>query len=253
MIDPFESHSYYRGIEKVATLRKIQHEIMEQCDNVVMTGLIYNDTKEWETKEILNKITIVEFPKIEKPIMQPCDDDIVLDTTKINVVCTGSKNETVRNSEYTLKLCERLKDENVLFHFIGHGWCETEREVRGNCIFYKARSHQAIRNLQLNADFLLNIGNVVINQLPSKVLEYISTGKPIVNVFKTEKCPTLLLMQSYDALNVFEEDEIESAVSGIKEFISAEHIEMDFEEIKQRYEIYAPSYAVKKWLTLIKG
>ena len=246
MIDPFESHSYYRGIEKVATLRKIQHEIMEQCDNVVMTGLIYNDTKEWETKEILNKITIVEFPKIEKPIMQPCDDDIVLDTTKINVVCTGSKNETVRNSEYTLKLCERLKDENVLFHFIGHGWCETEREVRGNCIFYKARSHQAIRNLQLNADFLLNIGNVVINQLPSKVLEYISTGKPIINIIKSKNCPTIKLLERTDSITVFEGDNLETSIARIKTFISVQHKENNFDEIEKQYKIYTPRYVAEQ-------
>lgn len=248
MIDPFESHSYYRGIEKITTLRKIQHEIMEQCDNVVMTGLIYNDTKEWETKEILNKITIVEFPKIEKPIMQSCADDVVLDETKINVVCTGSRNEAVRNSEYTLKLCERFKDENVVFHFIGHGWSDTEREVCGNCIFYKARSHQAIRNLQLNADFLLNIGNIVTNQLPSKVLEYISTGKPIINVAKSKICPTIELLKPADSLTVFENEDIGAGFLKVKNFMMIQRNEKTFAEIEKQYEIYTPEYVASRVL-----
>ena len=242
MIDPFESHSYYRGIEKVSVLRKLQHKIMQYCDGVAATGLIYNDTKEWETEEILKKITIVEFPKIEQPLVQLCEDDILLDKDKINVVCTGSKNEAVRNSAYTLQLCERLQDENIVFHFIGHGWSEDEKRGKGNCIFYQPRSHQAVRNLQMQADYLLNIGNVVTNQLPSKVLEYISTGKPIINVVKSEKCPTLALLQKGNALHIFEEMDLDASVKEMKQFISTTQDKLDFAEIEKRYEIYTPTY-----------
>ena len=36
------------------------------------------------------------------------------------------------------------------------------------------------------ADVLVNIGNRVENMLPSKVLEYISTGKPVLNIAQLE-------------------------------------------------------------------
>ena len=252
MIDPFESHSYYRSIEKVSVLRKIQHDIMENCDNVVATKLIYNDTREWETDEILKKISIVEFPKIERPIFQPCDDDILLDKEKINVVCTGSKNEVVRNSTYTFKVCQHLKDENVVFHFIGHGWCEAERETKGNCVFYKAKSHQVVRNLQMNADFLLNIGNIVVNQLPSKILEYISTGKPIINIAKSKDCPTLPLLERYMSINLFEKDKIEESMKRLKEFIVKKSEKINFVDVEKQYKMYTPAYVTEQFLSICK-
>ena len=50
-----------------------------------------------------------------------------------------------------------------------------------------------------------------------------------------------------------EEDSIELGVSKIKKFTSVQHIDIDFEEIKQQYEIYTPKYVIneiKKMLML---
>ena len=57
------------------------------------------------------------------------------------------------------------------------------------------------------ADILVNIGNAVDNQMPSKIFEYISTGKPIINIYKSRECPTLKYLEKYPAaLNIFEGD-----------------------------------------------
>ena len=57
------------------------------------------------------------------------------------------------------------------------------------------------------AEILVNIGNAVDNQMPSKIFEYISTGKPIINIYKSMDCPTLKYMEKYPAaLNIFEGD-----------------------------------------------
>ena len=51
----------------------------------------------------------------------------------------------------------------------------------------------------------VNMGNTVNNQMPSKVVEYISTGKPILNLSVNEKCSTLGLMKRYvNGFQVFE-------------------------------------------------
>ncbi len=66
-------------------------------------------------------------------------------------------------------------------------------------------SPQSAVNAMLQTDILINIGNSVSNQLPSKLIDYISTGKPIVNICKLEVCPSLKYMKRYPlCLNVFE-------------------------------------------------
>jgi hypothetical protein len=135
MIDPFESHSYYRSIEKTSILRRVQHDIMTHCDAVVATELIYNDTKQWEADEVLQKITVLNFPKVLPLHYQPQPDDVTFDPDCINVLCTGTRDDEVRNSAYTLALCRRIK--NVRFHFVGVDWTQDDAiEYQDNLVFY---------------------------------------------------------------------------------------------------------------------
>lgn len=249
MLDPFESHEYYRNHHSIKFLRSLQNKIMQISDKVFATSLIFDDVKTFEKNEILSKIEIVEFPKIEEPIKKPTKEDILLDNSFINVVCTGSKNEMVRNSEYTLSLCKKFENENVKFYFIGYGWAE-EKQEEGNIVFYPPNSWQAVRNMQLDADFLLNIGNTVTNQLPSKVLEYISSGKPIINIYKSNKCPTLSILEDYDALNISENDDLPKSFNKLKDFLTSEHKNVVFEEIKKNYEKYTPEFVANQFLNI---
>ena len=48
-------------------------------------------------------------------------------------------------------------------------------------------------------------GNKVDNQVPSKIFDYISLGKPIINVYTSEKDPALEYLKQYPlALNISE-------------------------------------------------
>lgn len=248
MLDPFEDHEYYRAHQSVGYLRRLQHRMMKICDRVLATELIYEGVAKWECPCILKKITITEFPKIEKPEHRECADDIPLDPAYTHVVCTGSKNEQVRNSTFALALCRELAELPVQFHFVGYGWTEDGQiKQDGNCIFYPPHSPQSAKNLQLRADFLLNIGNKVVNQLPSKVLEYISTGKPIINVYKDEKCPAKALLENYDSLNLREGEE--NAGAAFRTFLQEKHEIADFRQTEQKFAVYTPGYVTEQFLS----
>jgi hypothetical protein len=51
--------------------------------------------------------------------------------------------------------------------------------------------HEDLMQFIADADILINLGNSIPVHLPSKTLEYINTGKPIVNFYKLDDCPTL--------------------------------------------------------------
>ena len=58
-----------------------------------------------------------------------------------------------------------------------------------------------------DADVLINIGNSVPVHMPSKTLEYINTGKPMVNFYKFADCPTLYYTKRYPlCLNLYEKE-----------------------------------------------
>ena len=249
MLDPFEDHEYYRTHQSVKYLRRLQHRMMRSCDRVLATELIYQGVAKWECPCILEKIVKTEFPKIEKPEYAQCVDEVPLDPAFTHVVCTGSKNEQVRSSTFTLALCRQVEDLPVQFHFVGYGWVEgSEAKKDGNCIFYPPHSPQCAKNLQLKADFLWNIGNKVVNQLPSKVLEYISTGKPVINTYKDEKCPAKALLEDSDSLNLWEGEKEEDAAEKLRTFLKTTHENITFSEIEKRFSQYTPAYVTAQFL-----
>ena len=92
-----------------------------------------------------------------------------------------------------------------------------------NIHYLGKKSQGEIKEIYKMTDVLVNIGNLIINQIPSKIFEYISTGKPIINIYKTLKCPTLKYTKKYPlCLNIYEEDMKscpEKAVKIIDDFI----------------------------------
>ena len=47
-------------------------------------------------------------------------------------------------------------------------------------------THEAIMQIYTESDFLLNIGNTNTAMLPSKLFEYMSTGKPIICTYTSK-------------------------------------------------------------------
>ena len=249
MIDPFASHDYYKTYTPQGKLRALQRKIMQSCDHVIMTNEIYRETCEWENPHTLEKTTILKFPKIISLKDQKQDPSFPLPSGCINVLCTGTRDDEVRDSRYTLALCKQIPDVN--FHFIGVNWAKMQVMQEENLFFYPRQKMEVIRRMQEQADFLLNIGNKNPNQIPSKVLEYINTGKPVVNVYKTESCPTLKLLQEYDTIHLSEKEPLENTQQLLNQYLHTEHSVLTEETIFQKYQEYTPKYFVDRFLQLL--
>ena len=89
----------------------------------------------------------------------------------------------------------------------------------------------------------MNIGNKVLNQVPSKLFTYIATGKPIINLCTSRNCPTIPYLDKYPlSLNVFEDDilearkQVESFIANsVGKRVAAEEIAHDFYECSAEY------------------
>ena len=58
------------------------------------------------------------------------------------------------------------------------------KNISKNIHFLGKKRKEDIIRIYQEADILVNIGNSIDNQMPSKIFEYISTGKPILNFYK---------------------------------------------------------------------
>ena len=211
MQDPFATHHYYKGKKELPEILKLEEKVIGLSDAAVVTDFVYEEFQKSPISKYLQKISQLPFPKIIKPILTSVQDDVVFEEKYINCVFLGRFNEEIRNPAYMYRIFHELKNMDIRLHVLGDNDLPVTRQFKEllgkTLVLHGNRSKEAAINALLHGDILMNLGNTVPNQLPSKIMEYCSTGKPIVNFYKIENCPTLKYMNTYPlALNICEKE-----------------------------------------------
>lgn len=158
----------------------------------------------------------------------------------VKMVYVGTLYKSIRNPRYLLRLFERLTQSQsgtqVELHFYGSlNDCSDEfapyRQYLNKSLFIHGLVNREQVFLATNkASVLVNIGNDNIYQLPSKVVEYAASGKPIINIARTEKDTSAQFLKSYpELLNILEEPSGPSPyqLERVLNFISENHARVD--------------------------
>lgn len=217
-LDPHTTH--YQ--QKSKCLAKIhEHSVCKKAKHIFMTDLIYDEYKMSSFKRYISKSTILNFPGIRYIGQETVlinkrneENDLVPIRDGYTFIYIGSLYEDIRSPEYCLsffcKLSERLPSFSL--YFVGPIYGDLSNTINkykkilgGKVKFIDKVTSVEADHLLLQADFLVNIGNTIHNQMPSKLFDYISTGKPMLNFFKLEHCPTLKYTMVYpNCLNIAE-------------------------------------------------
>ena len=166
-----------------------------------------------------SKIIPVAFPKVtDQSFVRSLPEDGFC-----RLLFCGWLYSDIRSPEYFLKIVSRL-DERFIVTFMGRE-CQKlteqyEIHTRAKLITLPHQPYEVAMQAMADADVLINIGNSVPVHLPSKTLEYINSGKPIVNFYKLEDCPTLYYTRRYPlCLNLPEsQPDIDAAAKRFTQF-----------------------------------
>lgn len=205
-LDPY--HNHYQQKWKYLAQRR-ENFVCKKTKHVVLTSLIYEDYMHSRLKSYLVKSTTLEFPSI-RPIPSPCSSEVIVAKTRTEGVFRflflGSTYVDIRSPDYCYALLHRVLEAypGIEIKFVGpvYGSLSATAKNFENLLgpsFKRRERVSAVDADQLmnEADFLVNIGNTVQNQMPSKIFEYFSTGKPIINFYKISECPTLNYTYKY--------------------------------------------------------
>ena len=177
---------------------------------------------------------------------------------KVKLLFCGWLYSDIRSPKYFLDIVSRL-DDHFEVTFMGRE-CETllERfpiETKAKIITLPQQPYEMALQAMADADILINIGNSIPVHMPSKTLEYINTGKPMVNFYKILDCPTLYYTQRYPlALNLFEEEnDIDLAAQTFTDFcLMNKGNTIDHTRIEQEYVDCTPRYIAQKILDFLE-
>lgn len=121
-------------------------------------------------------------------------DDIrqKIETTKserkrndIRLIYAGSLYKGIRDPDYMLYVLSNIKDIHLDMFVRTHGCSDVVRKYESDRIVLNSavKTDEYLRKICFDYDILVNIGNSCTNQMPSKMLEYLSTGRPILNFY----------------------------------------------------------------------
>jgi len=140
-----------------------------------------------------NMFTHIEHPLVKEIKIEPNHDLSLIkckDNEYIDVVYSGVLDKKVRPPHRTLKkLAELISINNrIRIHFFTLGNCEDvvkeySSKLPNNIIHHGYAKTDVVMKQIKKANILLSIGNTDVTLIPSKIFEYMSSGKPIVHFF----------------------------------------------------------------------
>ena len=225
------------------------HRILAAHDVILTTPFVKTALTENGFAQFEKKIIPVGFPLIERH-----DKNANTPDGRIHLLFCGWLYSDIRSPKYFLDILSRL-DERFVVTFMGRE-CEklTERfdiHTKAELITLPQQPYETALQAMADADILINIGNSVPVHMPSKTLEYINTGKPFVNFYKLDDCPTLYYTKRYPlCLNLSEKDpDVDTAAKRFIDFcVENKGRTVDRAYIKTEYKDCTPEYIAQKIL-----
>jgi hypothetical protein len=244
-VDPCSNNESFMP-ETLSECAEIEEKTFAAADLVFTTPLIYKYLTE-KYAPFAGKIQVLEFPNVIRPAFSQNAGK------EIEFLFTGSLYGGIRNPEYTFKLISAaMTDENSKFYLVG----VAEKDVgfdynRRKIVCAGRKSIDETAKFVSRSRYLVNIGNIMKNQVPSKLFDYVSTGKPIINVCKNRDCFSMEYLKNYPfVINLFEDESLfEEQVAALKEFIAKNaDAHVDFDDVKELYRECTPEFCARRML-----
>lgn len=215
-LDPYTTNTTLpaKGIESRCRLEQKLHS---SFDLIVTTPMICHELS--LRFPLGSNVTACNFPNITDRTAAPAAD-----TEQIRCVFCGAM-YAARNMDRTLAIVDRVtrEDPQIFFDFYVLGDTSAVKKAAAEnpniCLFDPVPPTEIFSVMQ-SRQALVNIGNVMTNQVPSKIYDYISTGLPVLNFCCNADCPTIAVLENYPlALNLLPEEPVEAAAALLAEFL----------------------------------
>lgn len=251
MMDPC-STSRFASKKTYGARYSLESKMLEEADSILALNTTYDELIDLYPANDTKNVFRFEVPNVRQ---LPFIDTIRKHESEIVCAYVGGLDRKVRDPNYILEVFSRLK-QGVQLYLIGVNEYDIPLKYR-DCSNIMCLGKKTIDETHVflgQADFLINIGNNSLNQIPSKLFEYISQGKPIINSCKSTECPTIPYMERYPlSLNVFETDGVETTINKVSAFIE-ENIgkSIPFGVVETIYAECTPKYVCKQIIDLVK-
>ena len=243
-----------RGEKDTPYRNRYFRQIMRKYQSVFSTPFFRNALSQNGFGAFSTKTISVGFPMVAVDALREQHKDY---SETISLLFTGWMCSDIRSPQYFLDIVSRL-DERFSVTLMGRECDELQEryptKTRAKLVTLPQQPYGVALQAMADADIMINIGNSVPVHMPSKTLEYINTGKPFVNFYKMDDCPTLYYTNRYPlCLNMSEKDaNLDAAARRFIDFcVENKGKTVDRDYIEREYEDCTPQYIAQKILDAI--
>lgn len=255
-LDPWSTNLCYQGNPRV---KMEEARALARCSAAFITKEMERERREGVYTPPLDTIVPLEFPCLLPP---PVAENrfAAYGDSKIHCAYVGQLySETVRGPGFLFSLFQSLEKYGIILHIIGNSEVQAQQyrdQLPQNIILHGRVSPQEAKAYMASADILVNMGNTIPNMLPSKTIDYISCGKPILNLCKIPNCPTIPYMEKYPLSMVFLESESISAaqIKRVATFCTENKgRSLSYAEVRDVFYECTPEYVAKRIHTTLQN
>lgn len=176
----------------------------------------------------------------------------------------GSLSRDMRNPEYLIRLIEATcSSVSAKYEFYSRGNCEDllENAEKNNPGVIQRKGYvtpDEVEEVQGKADFLLSIGNKLSGEdrsLPSKILEYIAIGKPIIHICGGSNDSAISYLEKYGLACIIDpNDNFEDSINKYVNFVKNNRGKtVSFKTVKGMFPKNTPEYTANIILNHIEA
>lgn len=221
---------------------KIENKIFPLAEKIFLMKSSENHHLTYNEK-FKDKFCFLDIPTLKKKDAKRK----IPDNENIKLLFVGCLSAKVRNPDTFIRAIELVKNENIIYEFVGTIDCKERfsklSDLLGDrLIFTDFVDHDKLNEKFDEADFLINIGNVVSTMVPSKIFEYMSYGKPVISTYDISDEPSKAYLEKYPlALLISGSDSPEKNAEKIDAFIKDSlGKSVEFEELTETFFLNTP-------------
>ena len=189
----------------------------------------------------LQKQTVVGLPFLEDKTSQSSFEDL---NKIIFITYAGTFQKRVRIPDLLIDLIELISDDRIYFKvaYLGSRFKNLEKiSTFGNVeILYNVDRNDVLKMYE-KTNIFINVSNIVPTQTPSKIYEYMSYGKPIINLYYHDS--QIIKEDKYEKVINVRFDQVSKKLNDINRFISCEYNKrISYEKIVSNNYLYTSEY-----------
>lgn len=238
---------------------KLEEEAFKIAKKIFFLNEFRND---YINAPFKDKIVYFNLPCIREIKGDDEASPINFDNKFINCVFLGDFYLGVENTDFIFRLFDKISLPVKLYTIGKLGDFEDtvnlwKSKLKDKYICHERIDQKSAHAVMLNADVLVSMGHDSPNMCPSKIIDFIASGKPILHIEKIKDCCGTKYLENYNnKICVYQNDELtDEKIHKIERFIveSKTKERVPFKEILKKYSDFTMESLIKKIIQTIEN